>query len=102
MSRIVTLVIIGLVLFGGGFAVYHFSGARGEVVKNKLLKEIDNCLGETEVQRTEIDRGIRGMDEGIAKLSEARIKAQIQADMLDKELKGNTKRIEDSKAASSK
>lgn len=101
MKNVLTVGIVVAVL-AGGFAVYHYSGARGEVAKNKVLSQIDKWLGESEVRRTEIDRGIRGMEEGITKLSEARIKAQVQVDILGKEVKGNKAKTEDSKAALAK
>jgi chromosome segregation ATPase len=91
-------VILALVL-GGGYLVYSWSGARGDVVKKKVLNDIDKWLGESDVRRAEIDRGIKGLDEGIVTLSDARIKAQVQAEMLAKEVASNKKKIEESKAA---
>ncbi len=99
MKRIVSLAVISALLLGGGYAVYHFSGARGEVAKKKILKKLDALLGETEVARTEIERSIKGMDESVSKLTDARIRARVQADMLSKEVNENKKRIEESKTA---
>jgi chromosome segregation ATPase len=99
MKNIISVVLVIAVLVGGGYLLYTWSGARGEVAKKKVLSQIDKWLGESDVQRTEIDRGIRGLDEGITKLSDARIKAQVQAELLGKELQGNKKKIDDSKVA---
>lgn len=97
MRTVLSLLVIGALLLIGGFAVYHFSEARGEVVKKKVLNHIDQWLGESDVQRAEIERGIRGLDEGIVKLSDARIKSQVQAELLSKELTVNRKKIEESR-----
>jgi|SRR5579884_1937766 len=101
MKAVVSLVIVGALLIGG-YAVYHFSGARGEVAKKKVLNQIDKWLGESDVQRTEIERGIKDLDEGITKLTNARIKSQVQAELLSKELVSNKKKIEDSKVTLAK
>ena len=99
MGRVVAGAIIACVLIGGGITAYHYSGARGDVAKKKVLDKIDNWLGESDVRRAEIDRGIKGIEEGIVKLSNARIKAQVQAELLGKELAENKLKIEESKAA---
>jgi len=102
MKRIVSLAVISCLLLGAGFAVYRFSGARGEVAKKKVLSQIDKWLGESDVQRAEIERGIKSLDEALITLSDARIKAQIQSEMLAKEVKANQKKIEESKVALTK
>jgi len=102
MKRICSLAVISALLIGGGLAVYHFSGARGEVAKKKILKKLDALLGETEVARTEIERSIKGMDESVSKLTDSRIRARVQADMLSKEVNSNKKSIEESKVALTK
>jgi len=99
MKRLVSLAVISALLIGGGFAVYHFSGARGEVAKKKILKKIDSWLGESDVARTDIERGIKGMDDAVSNLQSSRIKAQVQAEYLTKEIAGNKKKIEESRTA---
>jgi len=102
MKRCMSLAVISALLLGAGFAVYHFSGARGEVAKKKILKKLDSWLGESDVQRTEIERGIKGMDDAVEKLGDSRRHAQVQAEMLSKEINTNKKKIEDSKNALTK
>jgi chromosome segregation ATPase len=102
MKTIVSLVVAGALLLVGGIVVYHYSEARGDVAKKKVLNQIDKWLGESDVQRADIERGIKGMDEGIVKLSDARIKSQVQSEMLGKEVAANKKKIEDSKVALTK
>jgi chromosome segregation ATPase len=99
MKRLVSFVVVVGLIGAAGYGIYHFAGARGDVLKKKVLKKIDNWLGESEVARAEIDRGIKGMDEAVDTLTNARIKAQVQYEMLDKEIKGNKKKIEESKTA---
>jgi phage shock protein A len=102
MKRVVSLAVVSALLLVGGFGLYKWSGARGEVMKDKVLKKIDSWIGESEVARKEIDRGINGMDVAIEKLTDSRIKAQVQAEMLTKEVKVNRKKIDDSKASLTK
>jgi chromosome segregation ATPase len=99
MKIVLSGVVIIALLLGGGYLAYTWSGARGDVVKKKVLSDIDKWLGESDVRRAEIDRGIKGLDEGLEKMSDARIKAQVQAEMLGKEVASNKKKIEESKAA---
>ena len=102
MKKVLIGVLVVSLIAGGGFAVYKFSGPRGEVGKEKILKQLDNWLGEAEVREKEVNAGIRDMEEGIGKLTEARVKAQIQADVLEKEVKGNKRKIDESRDALSR
>ena len=97
MKRIVSLAVISALLIGGGLAVYHFSGARGKVVKKKILEAIDGKLGKYEVAREEIKEGIDGMDTAIRGLSRERITAQVRAEKLGDKLKEVDRALDTSK-----
>ena len=65
------------------------AGARGDVARKKVLNQIDKWLGESDVQRAEIDRGIKGMEEAVDNLTDSKIRARVQADRLAADIKGN-------------
>jgi chromosome segregation ATPase len=99
MSRIWGIVVGLCAIVGVGAIVFHFSGARGDVAKKKVLGQIDKWLGESEIQRAEIERGIKGLNEAVGKLNEASVKSRVQADRLSRELKVNKAKIEESKVS---
>jgi peptidoglycan hydrolase CwlO-like protein len=99
MSRIWGIVVGLCAVIGVGAIVFHFAGARGDVAKKKVLGQIDKWLGESDVQRQEIENGIKGMEVAVDKLSTAKIKARVDADRLTKAVKENQKKVEDSKAS---
>lgn len=97
MSRIWGIIVGVCAVVGVGTIVVYFSGARGDVAKKKVLKQLDSWLGESEVQRQEIENGIKGMDVAIDKLSTAKIKARLNADSLSKQVKANQEQLTKSK-----
>jgi phage shock protein A len=102
MSRIWGIVVGLCAVVGVGAIIFHFSGARGDVAKKKIIGQIDKWLGESDVQRAEIDRGIKGMDEAVEKLNTQAVKAQVQAERLGREVNVNKKKLDDSKASLAK
>jgi len=80
--------VIALILVGG----YFLLGPRGEVVKDKVMKQLDKLIGETEIAKKEISSDITKIKAGITKLNEGKIKAQVEADDLDKKIKDRTDR----------
>jgi hypothetical protein len=87
--------VVGLLLLGG-YTVYKYSGARGKVAKQKILNQLDEWLGKSDVRRQEIVDKIEGMEKGIDKLSDVRRRQSVQADMLKGELKLNEKKLQES------
>jgi chromosome segregation ATPase len=57
-------------------------GARGEVAKDKLKARIDAILGKMDVQRKEVELGIKGLKEGIDGLRRAKIRAQVSGEQI--------------------
>jgi chromosome segregation ATPase len=68
-------------------------GARGEVAKEKLLKKLDSMLGTLDVQRKEIEISMKGLNDGIAGIRKAKIKAQVKLEQLDEKTQPSQDRI---------
>ena len=99
MSRIWGILVGVCAVVGVGSMIFFFSGARGDVAKKKILGQIDKFLNESDVQRAEIERGIKGMDDAVDKLTDAKIRARVQADRLSAEVKINKKKLDESKGS---
>jgi chromosome segregation ATPase len=99
MSRIWGIIVGVCAVVGVGAIVFYFAGARGDVAKKKVMKTIDSWLGESEVQRAEIERGINGMEVAVDKLQTAKIRAKGDAERLSNQTKDSQKKIADSKLA---
>lgn len=85
-----------MVLAGGLIAAFCFipgCGARVEVAKERLLKEIDGYLGEITVQRKEVEIAIGKMAQATEQLGKNRIKCQVQAERLGKQVKAVEEKI---------
>src|SRR5260370_13481639 len=85
-----------IILAGGLSAALCFipgCGAKVEVAKEKLLKEIDGLLGEVEVQRKEVELGITKMGQAPDELGKNRINCQVRAERLEKQIKAVEERI---------
>ncbi len=72
---------------------YFASGPRAEVAKEKALKQIDSILGETDVQRKEIEIGIKNREKAIDEMSKARIRAQVKSEQTRDDIKQTEKQI---------
>ena len=81
-------VVIAVALFGGGGYFWFLSGSpRADVAKKKVMDKIDDMLGKIDVQRAEIDQGIKAAKQGVEGVRKAKIKAQVQVDQLDEKVK---------------
>jgi len=61
-------------------------GARTEVAKDKVLKQIDKMLGEVDVKRKEIELSVNGLKDGIEGMRKAKIKAQVKREQMDRQV----------------
>ena len=61
-------------------------GARTEVVKDKVLKQIDELLGKMDVERKQIQIELKALTDGIEGIRKAKIKAQVKTDQLKGEV----------------
>jgi chromosome segregation ATPase len=82
---ILTLLAVGLVggvlLWSGAF------GSRGEVAKKKALDKIDDMLGKMEVQKAEIDGGIKAAKKSVTEIRKAKHQAEAELDLIDEKLR---------------
>lgn len=84
MRRLFLLLILCLV--PAALFVYG-CGPRGEVAKKKLTDRLDDMLGKMDVQRAEIDDGIRATKKAVEGVRKARITAQVKLDQIDEKAK---------------
>ena len=61
--------------------------ARLDVAKTKLLDQIDDALGKMDVQKAEIDNGIKSAKQATDGVRKAKIKAQVSLDQLDEKVR---------------
>jgi chromosome segregation ATPase len=67
--------------------VIYGCGPRGEVAKKKLTDRLDDMLGKMDVQRAEIDDGIKATKQAVEGVRKARITAQVKLDQIDEKAK---------------
>jgi uncharacterized coiled-coil DUF342 family protein len=90
--------ICGLGVFGL-LGVYFLPGcsdpgkARVEVAKKKLLGQIDDALGKMDVQKAEIDNGIKSAKQAADGVRKAKIKAQVSLEQLDEKARPHQEKI---------
>jgi chromosome segregation ATPase len=62
-------------------------GPRAEVAKKRALNRLDDLLGKMDVQRQEIDDGIKATKLAVEGVRKARIKAQVKCDQIEEKAK---------------
>jgi chromosome segregation ATPase len=62
-------------------------GPRVEVATKKFLDKIDDALGKMDVQKAEIDAGIKAAKQGVDGVRKAKIRAQVQLDQIEEKVK---------------
>jgi chromosome segregation ATPase len=82
---ILTVLAVGL---GGGVLLWSGAfGSRGEVAKKKALDKIDDALGKMDVQKAEVDAGLKSAKKAVGELRKAKHQAQAQLDLLDEKVR---------------
>lgn len=77
----------------GLFGVYFLPGcsdankARVDVVKKNALDKLDDMLGKMDVQKAEIDNGIKSAKQGAEGVRKAKVRAQVSLDQLDEKVR---------------
>ncbi len=77
----------------GLFGVYFLPGcsdankARVDVVKKNVLDKLDDMLGKMDVQKAEIDNGIKSAKQGAEGVRKAKVRAQVSLDQLDEKVR---------------
>ena len=61
-------------------------GARVEVAKEKVLKQIDNLLGKMDVERKQIQIEMNALKDGVEGIRKAKIKAKVKQDQITGEV----------------
>lgn len=95
MRRLFLLLALGLVptalvfLYGCGDA----GKARVDVAKKKALDQIDDALGKMDVQKAEIDNGIKSAKKAVGEIRKAKHQAQAQLDLIDEKVKPHQDKI---------
>ena len=80
MTRYIIVVLVG-VLFAG-VACSDATKARLDVAQKTVLEKLDNMLGKMDVQKAEIDNGIKSAKTAVDGVRQAKIRSQVQLDQL--------------------
>jgi len=81
-----SLAMISVLLLGAGFAVYHFSGARGKVLKKNIEDKIDDMLGKDKVRQQELADSLEKANQAVETLFDGRVREQVRVKRLTKEV----------------
>ncbi len=69
-------------------ALYLFVGPnRAQVAKNKVMDKIDDMLGKMEVQKAEVDSGIKSAKKAVGEIRKAKYQAQAELDLIDEKVR---------------
>lgn len=94
MKGILAVVGVCAILLVGA---YFYMGARGTVLKNKVVDQIDEMIGKADIQKAKIDKGIQGLNKAIDKLQEQRVAAEKRAELVGKDVKEGEDKLEEYK-----
>lgn len=87
---------LALCVVSATFVIYGCSDAgkaRVDVAKKKVLDQIDDALGKMDVQKAEIDNGIKSAKQALAGVRKAKYKAQASLDQLDEKVRPHQETI---------
>ncbi len=88
------VLIVGLLcLVAGGVFWFDGFGHRGEVAKKKVLDQIDDMLGKMEVQKAEIDTGLKSAKQAVGEIRRAKHQAQAQLDLIDEKVRPHQEKM---------
>lgn len=86
------IIAFGCVVIGA--ALYLFVGPnRAQVAKNKVMDQIDDMLGKMDVQKAEIDNGIKSAKQAVAEIRRAKHQAQAQLDLIDEKVRPHQEKL---------
>lgn len=84
MSGILAIVgIVAIIVVGG----YFFLGYRGEVIKDKVLNQLDALIGKEELAKKEMDGEIAKIKQSIRELDKGKIESEVRAEQVEKKIK---------------
>jgi len=87
------LLLLALCLVPTTLFLMYGCGPRGEVAKKKALDRLDDMLGKMDVQRAEIDDGIKATKQAVEGVRKARITAQVKLDQIDDKAKPSEEKL---------
>lgn len=77
-----------------GVALYLVVGPnRAQVAKNRVLDKIDDMLGKMEVQKAEIDTGIKSAKKAVGEIRKAKYQAQAELDLIDEKVRPHQDKV---------
>ena len=82
-----------VVLVGGGLLWVGGCGPRAEVAQRKVLDQIDDMLGKMDVQKAEIDAGLKSAKRAVGEIRKAKHQAQAQLDLLDEKARPHQEKM---------
>jgi uncharacterized coiled-coil DUF342 family protein len=85
--------IIAVVCLAGAGAYYFVGPDRTQVAKKNVLDRLDGVLGKLDVQRQEIDTGIKSTAQAIDGIRKAKIKAQVKMEQIDEKAKPHEEKV---------
>jgi chromosome segregation ATPase len=95
MKRAIVIILGCLVV---GAAIFAFVGpAHWGVAKDQLLGQIDKLLGETEVQKKQIELQVGNARKAVETLAEAKIKAQVRSEQMAKKVAAQEEKLNELK-----
>jgi chromosome segregation ATPase len=85
--RYAVLMVLAVGLTGGVLLWSGVFGSRGEVAKKKALDKLDDALGKMDVEKAEIETGIKSAKKAVGELRKAKHQAQAQLDLIDEKVR---------------
>lgn len=68
-------------------------GPRTEVLKDKVVAQVDKLLGELDVKKKEVELNIKAMDQARDEMQKGKIKLEVKAEQLGEQIKGLEERV---------
>jgi chromosome segregation ATPase len=98
MKRLCSLLVVGVLVAGGGYAVYKWSPKFRAAVK-KVDNQIDEWIGPFDVQREEIADRIKKLDTAIDGLETEQFRAEAEANTQTRHIKDQKAKIRNAEAS---
>ena len=97
MKKLICFTLVGVLVTTLGVVIIpgcsDGTKARIDVAKKSLLDQIDDALGKMDVQKAEIDNGIKSAKQAADGLRKAKIKAQVSLEQLDEKVRPHQDKI---------
>lgn len=74
-------------------------GPRAEVLKDKVMDQIDALIGKTEIKEKKVEQMMADIEKAFQPLTEGKIKAKVEASQLEKKISDTEQKIADAEAS---